>query len=299
MFPGPLRAFYEAVRGGSIRKASEALNQAPSSISRQIGILERQMGTALFDRTATGVTLTRSGELIADYARAALLGFDSLRADIADVKGVGQHLIKLTTVEGIVSEGAIAAIIAFRAKYPRVSFQLKILPAPRVIDVVRLGETDIGITFCGQPHVDIKTEIKIPDPIVAVAAPACAFSSVSSVSLSDLRTTALAMPETNFGIRQIVDRAAHAQGFALSPVVSTDSFEALRSFARRGAGVAVMARRSVRDDVASGRLKAIDIDEPTLRATTIDVITLKNRRLSVILKFFLRELKDVCEASAL
>jgi len=297
MFPGPLRAFYEAVRGGSIRKASEALNQAPSSISRQIGILERQMGTALFDRSATGVTLTRSGELVADYARSALLGFDSLCADIADVKGVGQGLIKLTTVEGVVSEGAIAAIIAFRAKYPRVSFQLKILPAPRVIDVVRLGETDIGITFCGQPHVDIKTEIKIPDPIVVAAAPSSALS--PSVSLADLHAMPIAMPETNFGIRQIVDRAAHAQGFALSPVVSTDSFEALRSFARLGAGVSVMARRSIRDDVASGHLKMIGIDEPTLRATTIDVITLKNRRLSAILKFFLKELKDVCEASAL
>jgi DNA-binding transcriptional LysR family regulator len=49
---GPLRAFVETVRAGSIRKASEVLRVAPSSVSRHIAILENEMGTALFIRRA-------------------------------------------------------------------------------------------------------------------------------------------------------------------------------------------------------------------------------------------------------
>jgi len=54
MFSASLRAFDETVRAGSIRKASEALGVAPSSVSRHIALLEREMGTTLFDRKARG-----------------------------------------------------------------------------------------------------------------------------------------------------------------------------------------------------------------------------------------------------
>jgi DNA-binding transcriptional LysR family regulator len=72
MFPGPLRAFHEAVQAGSIRKASEKLGLAPSSVSRQIAILEHLMGTALFNRSLGGVELTHAGALVAEYAKATV-----------------------------------------------------------------------------------------------------------------------------------------------------------------------------------------------------------------------------------
>ena len=82
MFPDPFRSFFEAVRCGSIRQASESLRKAPSSISRHIAILERQMGAPLLDRSAEGVKLTEAGRRVADYARMVLLDFDSLRSDL-------------------------------------------------------------------------------------------------------------------------------------------------------------------------------------------------------------------------
>ncbi len=74
MFSGSLRAFDETVRTGSIRKASEALGIAPSSVSRQIAILETQIGTTLFHRRAGGLEITHAGQLVADYARSVLMG---------------------------------------------------------------------------------------------------------------------------------------------------------------------------------------------------------------------------------
>jgi DNA-binding transcriptional LysR family regulator len=48
VFSGSLRAFDETVRSGSIRKASEVLGVAPSSVSRHIAILERKLGLPCF-----------------------------------------------------------------------------------------------------------------------------------------------------------------------------------------------------------------------------------------------------------
>ena len=65
MVLNPLRLFHEVARTGSIRKASEVLKLAPSSVSRQVLILERQIGTTLLDRSAAGVALTPAGQLVA------------------------------------------------------------------------------------------------------------------------------------------------------------------------------------------------------------------------------------------
>jgi DNA-binding transcriptional LysR family regulator len=82
-----MRAFYEVVCTGSIRRASERLNTSPSSVSRQIALLEHEIGTALFDREATGMTPTHAGRLVAEYARSVVLDYDGLRADLNDLKG--------------------------------------------------------------------------------------------------------------------------------------------------------------------------------------------------------------------
>src|SRR4051812_28887477 len=110
MFNGSVRAFDEVARLKSIRKASEALGVAPSSVSRHVAILEHQMGTALFDRRTNGVELTHAGSLIADYVRRILLEYDGLRADLNEIHGTERQLIRLAAVESIGSLPLISAL---------------------------------------------------------------------------------------------------------------------------------------------------------------------------------------------
>ena len=44
----------EVARAGSIRRAAEQLNFAPSALTRRIMDLEQELGTDLFERTARG-----------------------------------------------------------------------------------------------------------------------------------------------------------------------------------------------------------------------------------------------------
>jgi DNA-binding transcriptional LysR family regulator len=59
MFPSELRAFHAVAQSGSIRKAAEQLDVAPSSVSRKMALLEYQIGTALLKRKSSGVALTQ------------------------------------------------------------------------------------------------------------------------------------------------------------------------------------------------------------------------------------------------
>jgi hypothetical protein len=61
--------FFEAVRCGTIRAAADYLNVAPSAVSRQIGLLEKELDAALVERHARGVKTTEAGQCVIEYFR--------------------------------------------------------------------------------------------------------------------------------------------------------------------------------------------------------------------------------------
>lgn len=60
--------FWTVARLGSIAKASEELMLAPPTISAQLRMLERQMGTKLFRREGRSLVMTETGQLVMRYA---------------------------------------------------------------------------------------------------------------------------------------------------------------------------------------------------------------------------------------
>jgi LysR family hca operon transcriptional activator len=75
-----LRYFIAVVEAGSLTEAAEKrLHTSQPSLSRQIRDLEYEVGTDLFTRTASGVTLTASGRAFLDHARLALAQVDAAK----------------------------------------------------------------------------------------------------------------------------------------------------------------------------------------------------------------------------
>lgn len=80
-----LKYFMEVARCGSIRKASEHLYMAQQSLSQSVKKLESEMGVELFERSLSGVTLTREGEAVREFAEAVLRAQDKMDMRLADI----------------------------------------------------------------------------------------------------------------------------------------------------------------------------------------------------------------------
>lgn len=292
MFPSELRAFHAVAQSGSIRKAGELLDIAPSSVSRKVALLEQQIGTALLDRTSVGVNLTHAGVLVAEYARSVVLDYDSLRADLNDTRGSRRKLVRLETVESIVSGGLIEAVAVFREQFDAVHFRVTMVPAPQVVEDVQKGECELGLTFCCPPATDIVKLASVPEPIIVVVPHNHALAEMERVTLEDLASQPLGLPDVTFGVRRIFDRTAQEAGLSekLMPALSSNSFEALRDFVRCDAGVAILPYRAVLRESTHKWLRAVRIDHPALTETTIDIIALNKRRRPRVVSCFIEQL---------
>ena len=63
-----LHYFWVVAREGGIARASERLHLTPQTISGQLGLLEDQLGTRLFDRVGRNLEISESGRLALSYA---------------------------------------------------------------------------------------------------------------------------------------------------------------------------------------------------------------------------------------
>lgn len=88
-----LRAFETTARTGSVTRAAEELHRTHGAVSRQLKLLQEDVGAALFDKEGTGLKLNRHGEdlhaLVGGVFEQLEHGYARLRAQ---VRGSGLHV---------------------------------------------------------------------------------------------------------------------------------------------------------------------------------------------------------------
>lgn len=286
ILPQHIRCFIEVARCGSVREASEHLNIAPSALSRQIQNLEGTLGVPLFERLPRGMSLTAAGEIFARYARSITLEADRVRSELEELRGLRRGKIRIATVEGVVADILTSVICEFRSRHSGISFDLTVLNTDNVVVAVRDGLVDVGISFNAQPDESVEFVRRVRDPLMVLVGPVHPWADRESIHLSDLLYEPVALPEEGFGIRRLIDDQCRRHAISLVPALQTNSVEALRGFAKSGAGVALVPTMSFRRELRLGWVRAVPVTEPALQEASMDIGVLAGRRLpSAVLEF--------------
>src|SRR5690554_6327514 len=95
-----LRYFVTTAREGQVTRAARTLHIEQPPLSRQLKLLEEELGVRLFDRTGRGLKLTPAGERLRQMAELLLVQMDET---IREVKEIGQGLKGVLSVGSVVS----------------------------------------------------------------------------------------------------------------------------------------------------------------------------------------------------
>jgi DNA-binding transcriptional LysR family regulator len=92
---GRLTTLRAVLAHGSFSAAGQAIGLTQPAVSRQVSLLERQVGTQLVRRTQHGVHPTEAGRLLAEHAETILARLALAEAQVADLTGLRSGHVRL------------------------------------------------------------------------------------------------------------------------------------------------------------------------------------------------------------
>lgn len=141
-----IKVFVTAARLMSFSRASEQLMVSPAYISKRIKLLEKNLGLALFFRSARAISLTQEGEIVLRTGEQLLLGLEAmtgeLRASREEIRGV----LRISCSTGFGSEYINPFILSLRSHYPLLDIDLTL--ADRTVDLIS-DNMDLDICIGG------------------------------------------------------------------------------------------------------------------------------------------------------
>lgn len=274
-----LRYLYEAARLGTMRAASEQLDVATSSISRQIAALEKDLGVPLIEGGRRKVKLTEAGEAACSYYRESRAHEEVFLSKLEELKSVRTGKIDLAVGEAFITDHFSEALQQFMRTYPGMTVRVKVSGTNDAVALVRDDEAHFGLIFDVPRDPKVRARLSFDQPLKVVVHPSHELAKRESVSLSELTKCSIGLPEDSFRIRQLVRAAEAADGVFLESELIANSMTLLKDFAKCGRGITVMPEFLAQEDLAAGKLKAIPTTNAVLNSTKISLITRAGRQM--------------------
>lgn len=275
-----VRFLFQAWRSGSMRAAADVLEVAPSSISRQIAQLEREVGARLIEHGQREIRLTEAGQAVIEYHRARQASVEALRGQILDLSTARSGHVELALGEGFLGEALYDTLDGFMDAWPGFTLGVNVTDTPRMVQALLDDAVHFGLGFHPLSHPQIVSRYRAAVPLKAIMHAAHPLAGRRSLSMAELCAQPLALMGQGFRIRQMIDLAATDAGQLVAPVLTSNSIALLIRTACARRAVTVLPEFSVGAELSSGRLVALRIEAPQLQAVYVHLITRRNRQFS-------------------
>lgn len=257
-----LRTLIHVAELGSLSKAADRLHIAQPALSRQIRLLEEELGVRLFDRHGRGMIITDQGRDALRHALRVMAELEELRASVSDEDAPLRGHVSIgmpPTVADILSEPLVAA---FRASHPDATLRIVSAYSGYLLDWMHRGEVDAAILYDPKSARTLRVQPLLDEVLFLIGPPGAGLSQDVPVDFHKLEDKRLLLPSHGHGLRSIVARCADEAGFALHVPVEADSYSTLKSLVRSGHGFTILPLAPIHQDLATGQLCAAPLRNP-------------------------------------
>lgn len=276
-----LRYLYESAQLGTMRAASEKLDVATSSVSRQIGELESELGLALTEKGRRKIKLTEAGELACEYYRQKLSQEEVFLSALGDLKSIRTGKIKLAVGEAFVTQHFSDMLQDYMRDYQGMEVQVEVSNTNTVVEMVREDDAHMGLIFDIPRDPKIRSRRILDQPLRVIVNKDHRLSRRKSVNLADLSAESIGLPEDRYRIRQLIRSAEQEEGVFLEADLVTNSLALISDFVKSGRGITIMPEVVMHRELVSGELVALTTDNKILNSTKTSLITRLGRQLTI------------------
>lgn len=237
---------------GSLSAAARSVGMAQPNATRSIARLERRLGLVLLHRSTHGSTLTASGLLVVEWARAVMSAAGQLLDGAASLADGAAGTFVVTASQTVAEHLLPRWLASLRASWPGTRIEVRVGNSTGTVDEVHRGVCDLGFIEGPCPPPGLHSLVVARDDLVLVVPPGHPWAGrCHPVGMEELAGTPLVRREPGSGTRSALDAALGRPAIGLLDLPSN---AAVRVSVQSGTGPAVLSGLAVRDAVAAGAL---------------------------------------------
>lgn len=247
-----LRAYRSVVEAGSFTRAAERLGTTHTSLSRQIGQLEKHLGVRLLNRNSRGLTPTEAGARYYRDSVDILERMEAARQRAAGDPATPTGVLRVSLPQAIGVLGLSRWLPAFRQRHPGLDLDLSC--DDRLVDLIK-GGFDMAIRISA-PLADsdlVARELAVSERIL-VAAPRYVAQHGLPRSLDELSEHSLLGYTGDGPVLALGVNDGREISLRTGERLRVDSIPVLYEAALAGQGIATFTRLTVQPALDDGRL---------------------------------------------
>ena len=286
-----LRYIDVVARERSIRKASEKLNITSTALNRRILALEDEVGTPLFERLPSGVRLNTAGELFIQHIRSQMTDLSRVLSQISDLSGVRRGHVTISGGPELLASFLPKQIAQYRQEFEAVQFDVvRHTPAESLAALINF-ESDMAFVFDSVLPSDVHIVASVSQPLYALVQDSHPLAANSILKLQDCLAWPVVSPQTDSGLKTMLEVGRLRTAANLQTVIHTDETEFVLDYVRREQAVGFAIPLSFEGSTQSlSGLKAIAIDERDVPPGIVHLVQRKGRVLSVAAAKFMDQM---------
>ena len=238
---------------GSFTACGRKLHVSQSAISRQILLLEEELGEPLFLRVGRRVRMTPAAESLVQLSQRV---FQDVRETVGAITDRTSDLRGTLRLSG----GMTVCLYVFppllkylRRVHPRLDVRLTVATAGRSVEEIRAGRVDAGLLTLPVEESDLVTDPVLREELMIVTMPTHALARRRRVAPRDLAGQPFVLFEAGSGTRKVIDHFFATENIEPTIVMDTENVEIIKAMVKTGLGIGFVPYQAVAREVRAGQ----------------------------------------------
>lgn len=262
-----IRNFLKLCETLNFRKAAAQINIVQPALSRQIQLLENELGALLFNRSSRAVTLTEAGIYFQREANRILTDLNKAVTHTAQIHRGEAGEIKITHASSAMNTVLPSFLVNVKAAWPNLKTVVEEASNYQQIEMMLARKTDLGLA----PNIilppEVNAKILYQENFVLILPGNHRLSKRKFTSLAVLKNETFILPQLSTGIGYVETILQCCQDAGFKPTVAHESAHAagVIRLVEAGLGVSIEPISSVRG--TSMNIKSIELKNLAQKAT--------------------------------
>lgn len=255
-----LTTFVRAAELHSFSQAAKQLGYSQSAISMQIGQLESELGTRLFERVGKTIALTPQGKQFLEYAQNILRMAENAR-NVMRNSAVVSGRLRIAMAESICMSLFPDVLSEFCALYPDVQLTVRTGTTEDMFRALAQNDVDMLYQLDNQMYrSDLVVPLSRREPIVFIAPKGHPLAERDAVTLDECIEYPFILTEEGMSYRSQLDTQLAARGLELKPFLEIGNTDVICDLVARGMGMSFLPEFVARRQLVEGEIVRVNVE---------------------------------------